>query len=252
MRGLTDSVAIVSGASSGIGRKTAQRLADEGARVVAADVDVEGGEETVAQIEADDGEAVFVEADVTDPDDVATMVETAVDTYGGLDAAFNNAGIEGKNAPTSEQPDENWAQVIDINLEGVFLAMREQIPVMLEDGGGAIVNTASVAGLFGFPNLSPYVASKHGVIGLTKTAAVEFSAEGVRVNAVCPGVIETPMVERTQEEDPETMEATIAATPIGRLGQPEEIASAVAWLCSEDASFVTGESLVVDGGFSIQ
>lgn len=252
MRGLTDSVAIVSGASSGIGRKTAQRLADEGARVVAADVDVEGGEETVAQIEADDGEAVFVEADVTNPDDVTTMVETAVDTYGGLDAAFNNAGIEGENASTSEQSDENWAQVIDINLEGVFLAMREQIPVMLEDGGGAIVNTASVAGLLGFPNLSPYVASKHGVIGLTKTAAVEFSAEGVRVNAVCPGVIETPMVARTQEEDPETMEATIAATPIGRLGQPEEIAAAVTWLCSEDASFVTGESLVVDGGFSIQ
>jgi len=252
MRGLADTVAIVSGASSGIGRSTAVRLAEEGARVVAADVDSEGGAETVETIESDGGDATFVEVDVTSQEDVATMVETAVDTYGGLDIAFNNAGIEGQHATASEQPDENWERVIDINLEGVFFAMREEIPAMLEDGGGAIVNTASVAGLFGFPNLSPYVASKHGVIGLTKTAAVEFSADGIRVNAVCPGVIETPMVARAGEEDPETIEATIAATPINRLGQPEEIASAVTWLCSADASFVTGESLVVDGGFSVQ
>jgi NAD(P)-dependent dehydrogenase (short-subunit alcohol dehydrogenase family) len=252
MNGIQDGVAIVSGASSGIGRATAARFATEGARVVVADVDVEGGEETVSQIEADGGEAVFVEADVTDEADVGAMVETAVETFGGLDFAFNNAGIEGATASTDEQPMDNWNRVIDINLEGVFLGLRAEIPAMLEDGGGAIVSTASVAGLFGFPNLSPYVASKHGVIGLTKTAAVEFSGEGVRVNAVCPGVIDTPMVARAKEEDPETMEATMAATPIGRLGQPDEIASAVVWLCSDDASFVTGESLVVDGGFSVQ
>lgn len=252
MKGLQDSVVLVSGASSGIGRKAAKRFAEEGAQVVAADVNVDGGQQTIAEIEHAGGEAVFVETDVSDESDVTEMVETAVDTYGGLDCAFNNAGIEGKNAPSSDQPLSNWEQVIDVNLEGVFLAMREEIPAMLEDGGGAIVNTASVAGVLGFPNLSPYVASKHGVIGLTKTAAVEFSAEGLRVNAVCPGVIETPMVARTQEEDPETIEATIAATPIDRLGQPEEIAAAAVWLCSDDASFVTGESLVVDGGFSIQ
>ncbi|MFO7925726.1 MAG: SDR family oxidoreductase [Halobacteriota archaeon] len=252
MNGIQDGVAIVSGASSGIGRATAKRFSTEGARVVVADIDTDGGEETASQIESDGGDAVFVEADVTDESDVEAVVETAVDTYGGLDFAFNNAGIEGASASTNEQSLENWSRVIDINLEGVFLGLRAQIPAMLEDGGGAIVSTASVAGLLGFPNLSPYVASKHGVIGLTKTAAVEFSGEGIRVNAVCPGVIDTPMVARTKEEDPETIDATAAATPIGRLGQPEEIASAVVWLCSDDASFVTGESLVVDGGFSVQ
>ena len=252
MNGITDGVAIVTGGGSGIGRATATRFASEGAQVVVTDVDVDGGEETVSQIEADDGEATFLEANVTDEDDVKATVETAVDTYGGLDFAFNNAGIEGANESSSQQSRSNWDQVIDINLTGVFLGIREQLPAMLEDGGGAIVNTASVAGLLGFPNLSPYVASKHGVLGLTKTAAVEFSADGVRVNAVCPGVIETPMVARTREEDPEMMEQTAAATPIGRLGEPEEIASAVVWLCSDDASFVTGESLVVDGGYSVQ
>lgn len=252
MNGISDGVAIVTGGGSGIGRATATRFASEGARVVVTDVDVDGGEETVSQIEADGGEATFLEADVTDEDDVKATVETAVDTYGGLDFAFNNAGIEGANESSSQQSRSNWDQVIDINLTGVFLGIREQLPAMLEDGGGAIVNTASVAGLLGFPNLSPYVASKHGVLGLTKTAAVEFSADGVRVNAVCPGVIETPMVARTREEDPEMMEQTAAATPIGRLGDPEEIAAAVVWLCSDDASFVTGESLVVDGGYSVQ
>ncbi len=252
MNGISDGVAIVTGGGSGIGRATATRFASEGARVVVTDVDVDGGEETVSQIEADGGEATFLEADVTDEDDVKATVETAVDTYGGLDFAFNNAGIEGANESSSQQSRSNWDQVIDINLTGVFLGIREQLPAMLEDGGGAIVNTASVAGLLGFPNLSPYVASKHGVLGLTKTAAVEFSADGIRVNAVCPGVIETPMVARTREEDPEMMEQTAAATPIGRLGDPEEIASAVVWLCSDDASFVTGESLVVDGGYSVQ
>jgi NAD(P)-dependent dehydrogenase (short-subunit alcohol dehydrogenase family) len=252
MNGIDGGVALVSGAASGIGRATAQRFAEEGASVVAADIDVEGGEETVSQIESEGGEATFVETDVTDESDLATAVETAVDTYGGLNFAFNNAGIEGDQVSFSEQDDANWNQVLDINLNGVFFAMREEIPAILESGGGAIVNTSSIAGILGFPNLSPYVASKHGVVGLTKTAAVEFSSDGLRVNAVLPGVIETPMVARSGEQDPEATEQTIAGIPASRLGQPEEIASAVVWLCSEDASYVTGQPLPVDGGYSIQ
>ncbi|WP_256300856.1 glucose 1-dehydrogenase [Haloarchaeobius salinus] len=252
MNGIDGGVALVSGAASGIGRATAKRFAEEGASVVAADIDVEGGEETVSRIEADGGEATFVETDVTDEGDLATAVETAVETYGGLDFAFNNAGIEGDQVGFAEQDDANWNRVLDINLNGVFYAMREEIPAMLEGGGGAIVNTSSIAGILGFPNLSPYVASKHGVVGLTRTAAVEFSSDGLRVNAVLPGVIDTPMVARSGEEDPESMEATVAAIPADRLGQPEEIAAAVVWLCSEDASYVTGQPLPVDGGYSVQ
>lgn len=252
MNGIEDGVALISGASSGIGRATAKRFATAGANVVVADIDADGGEETVSQIEGEDGEATFVETDVTDEDDVATAVETAVDTYGGLDFAFNNAGIEGEQVGFPDQGNENWERVLGINLGGVFYAMREEIPVMLEDGGGAIVNTASIAGILGFPNLSPYVASKHGVVGLTRSAAVEFSADGLRVNAVLPGVIDTPMVQRSSEEDPDSMEQTIAAIPADRLGEPEEIAAAVVWLCSDDASYVTGQPLTVDGGYSVQ
>ena len=251
MTGTDNDVALVSGAGSGIGRATAKRFAADGAQVVAVDIDVDGGQETVSDIEAAGGEATFVEADVTDEGDIEEMVSVAVDGYGGLDCAFNNAGIEGTEAPASEQPMSNWEQVIDTNLKGVFLSMREEIPVLMENGGGAIVNTASIAGLRGFRNLSPYVASKHGVVGLTRTAALEFGGDGVRVNAVCPGVIETPMVARSREENPEAIEATVAATPADRLGQPEEIAAATTWLCSDEASFVTGESLVVDGGFTV-
>ncbi|ERH09573.1 MAG: dehydrogenase [halophilic archaeon J07HX64] len=252
MTGRNNGVALVSGAGSGIGRATAKRFAADGAQVVVVDIDVEGGQETVSDIEATGGEATFVRADVTDENDIEEMVAVAVDSYGGLDYAFNNAGIEGTEAPASEQSMSNWEQVIDTNLKGVFLSMREEIPVLMENGGGAIVNTASIAGLRGFRNLSPYVASKHGVVGLTRTAAAGFSGDGVRVNAVCPGVIETPMVARSREENPEAIEATVAATPADRLGQPEEIAAAATWLCSGDASFVTGESLVVDGGFTVE
>ena len=249
---MDDTVTIVTGGASGIGRAAATRFAKEGASVVVADVDEGGGSETVDLIEDGGGEATFVATDVTDPEDVQTMVDTAVDTYGGLDHAFNNAGVEGENAPSGEHPLDNWGHVIDINLKGVFLSLRAQIPAMLEDGGGAIVNTSSIAGVVGFPGLAPYVASKHGVIGLTKTAAVEYSGDGVRANAICPGVIDTPMVERTSEETPEQIEQTIAATPIGRLGSPEEIGDAAVWLCSEDASFVTGEAFVADGGLTAQ
>ena len=242
-------VAIVTGASSGIGEATAKRFAEAGASVVVADVDADGGEGTVADIEEAGGEGRFVQTDVSDPDDVDAMVETATDAYGRLDFAFNNAGIEGDNEPLADQPLDNFEQVIDVNLKGVFQAMRAEIPAMLADGEGAIVNTASIAGEVGFPNISPYTASKFGVIGLTKTAALEYSGEGLRVNAVCPGVIETPMVAGS---DQETIDQAVAATPMGRLGQPREIGDAVVWLCSDEASFVTGEAMVVDGGYVSQ
>jgi NAD(P)-dependent dehydrogenase (short-subunit alcohol dehydrogenase family) len=251
MDGLQDSVTIVTGGSTGIGHAAALRFAEEDSRVVLADVNVEDGLATVDEIEEMGGEATFVETDVSDPDDVQNMVDTAVDTYGGLDFAFNNAGVEGESVASSEQSLDNWEQVIDVNLKGVFMGMKAEIPAMLESGGGAIVNTASIAGIVGFPELSPYVASKHGVIGLTKTAALEYSGEGVRVNAVCPGVIDTPMVERSSEEM-DSIDQAIAATPLGRLGAPNEIGDAAVWLCSEESSFVTGEAMVVDGGYTSQ
>jgi NAD(P)-dependent dehydrogenase (short-subunit alcohol dehydrogenase family) len=252
MNGIQDSVAIVTGSSSGIGRAAARRFAEEGARVVAADVDVDGGSETVEAIRDAGGEATFVETDVSDRGAVETMVETAVDRYGGLDFAFNNAGIEGRNDSLVDQGDDDWERVIDINLKGVFLGLRAEIPAMLDDGGGVIVNTSSIAGVVGFQGVSPYVASKHGVIGLTKTAALEYGREGVRVNAISPGVIETPMVERAAAANPEMIDAVSEATPMGRVGDPEEIGDAAVWLCSDDASFVTGETLVIDGGYVSQ
>ncbi|MFW6017458.1 MAG: glucose 1-dehydrogenase [Halapricum sp.] len=251
MDGISDSVAVVTGASTGIGRAAALRFAQEGASVVAADLNVEDGEETVATIEEMGGEATFIETDVSDFEDIQAMVDAAVDTYGGLDFAFNNAGIEGANEPTTDQPMDNWEQVINVNLKGVFQSMKAEIPVILEDGGGSIVNMSSIAGKVGFPEISPYVASKHGVIGLTKTAALEYSEAGVRINAICPGVIDTPMIDRSSGDN-EAVDQAIAATPIGRLGKPEEIGDAAVWLCSDDASFVTAEALVADGGLTSQ
>jgi len=246
---LTGRVAVVTGGSRGLGREMVLAFAEQGADVVIASRKLDACEAVVAEIEDQGGEAIFVETDVSDEDQVEALVETAVDTYGGLDYAFNNAGIDGASEPTSEQPMDNWADVIDINLKGVFLSMRAEIPAMLESGGGAIVNTASIAGVVGFPGLSPYVASKHGVNGLTKAAAVEFADDGVRVNSICPGVIKTPMVE---ESEAAATEQSIAATPMGRLGEPEEIGDAAVWLCSDDASFVTGETMVIDGGYVTQ
>ena len=252
MTELSDAVAIVTGGSAGIGRAAAERFALEGASVVVADVQVDAGKETVEHVVDAGGDAVFVETDVGDPEDVQAVVEATVEEYGGLDVLVNNAGIEGETDPSAEQSLENWQRVVDVNLKGVFLGTKYAVPAMLEDGGGSIVNVSSIAGVVGFPELAPYVASKHGVIGLTKVAALEYGRSDVRVNAVSPGVIDTEMVARTREESPETIEQTEQATPIGRLGAPEEIGDAIVWLCSPDASFVTGETLVVDGGFTAQ
>lgn len=244
-------VALITGGAAGIGRATALAFAAEGARVVVSDVDTEGGEETVRLIRGDDAEASFVRADVSDSDDVQAMVQHTLDTFGRLDFAFNNAGIEGDLAPTADYTEDAWHRVIAINLTSVFLCMKYQIPHMLEEGG-AIVNTASILGKVGFANTPAYTASKHGVLGLTKAAAQEYAEKGVRINAVCPGFIETPMVmERGVQagKDKEMHQQLVSMHPIGRLGQSEEIASAVIWLCSPGAAFTIGHPLVVDGGY---
>jgi NAD(P)-dependent dehydrogenase (short-subunit alcohol dehydrogenase family) len=250
--GFTDKVAIVTGGSGGIGRATALAFARRGAKVVVADIDVSGGEETVRMIEDEGGEAFFVETDVSQAQDVQEMVERTIETYGRLDFAFNNAGIEGERAPTADTSEENWNRVIDINLKGVWLCMKHEIPRMLEEGGGVIVNTSSVAGRVGFAQIPAYTASKHGVIGLTKAAALEYATENLRVNAVCPGVIDTEMVERYIGGDEDLREQLLSSQPMGRMGQPEEIADLVVCLCSEGTSFVTGVAMPADGGYIAQ
>jgi NAD(P)-dependent dehydrogenase (short-subunit alcohol dehydrogenase family) len=241
-------VALVTGAGSGIGRAAALAFAREGARVIVADVTVDAGQETVRAIGAHDGEALFVQADVSVAGDVSAMVERAVTTYGRLDCAFNNAGVEGEMATTAECSEENWDRTIAINLKGVWLCMRYEIPQMLAQGGGAIVNCASIAGLVGFPNLPAYTASKGGIVQLTRTAALEYAQQGIRVNALCPGVIHTPMVDRITAGDSQAEAQYAALEPIGRMGTAEEMAEAAVWLCSDAASFVTGHPLVADGG----
>lgn len=249
---LNGKVALVTGGSSGIGRATALAFAREGAKVVVADVMVEGGQETVRLLTATGGQGLFVKTDVSRAAEVEALIGRAVATYGRLDCAFNNAGVEGAFVTTSEYSEADWDRVVAINLKGVWLCMKYEIAHMLRQGGGAIVNTASGAGLVGVPNLSAYVASKHGVVGLTKTAALEYAKAGIRVNAVCPGVIQTPMVARLTSNRPDLSEALVAAEPMGRTGRPEEVAAAVVWLCSDAASFVTGHALSVDGGYVAQ
>ena len=248
MTDMTGKVALVTGGSSGIGRATALAFARDGAKVAVADLNIVGGQETVSLITGAGGEACFIEADMGESASVAAMVEKTVKTYGRLDYAHNNAGIEGVLKRTAEQAEEDWAPVIQINLTGVWLCMKYEIPHMLRQGGGAIVNTASGAGLIGVKRMAAYVASKHGVVGLTKTAALEYAKSGIRINAVCPGVIKTAMVDRVSGNRPDVLDKMIAAEPIGRSGQPEEIAEAVVWLCSDAASFVTGHAMAVDGG----
>jgi NAD(P)-dependent dehydrogenase (short-subunit alcohol dehydrogenase family) len=245
-------VALVTGGGSGIGRASALTFAREGAKVVVADVAVEGGEETVRLVQQRGGEALFVKADVSQAAEVEALIARTVHTYGRLDCAHNNAGIEGSAATTTEYAEEPWERVIAINLKGVWLCMKYEIPQMLRQGSGAIVNTASTAGLVGYPRGAAYVASKHGVVGLTKTAALEYAKAGVRVNAVCPGAVDTPMMGRITGHRPERAERMAAAEPVGRMGRPQEIAEAVVWLCSQAASFVTGQAMAVDGGLTAQ
>jgi len=273
MQGLENGVAVVTGGANGIGRATANRLAAEGASVVVADLDREGGAETVDEIQTDGGRATFAETDVTDPDDVAAMVEAALDTYGGLDVAVNNAGIITPLVELPEVEPGHWQQVVAVNLTGVWNCMRAELAAMDGDGG-SIVNVASVAGLVGMPALAGYSATKHGVVGLTRTAALEVAARDIRVNAVAPGPTRTDIQPQGGDDRPEWFLDLLpdgategkgvsgrvlnwlsggmidrhARTPMNRLGEPEEIASAIAFLASEDASFVAGQVLPVDGG----
>ena len=245
-------VALVTGAASGIGRASALAFARAGAKTVVADVLVEGGEETVRMIKAAGGDALFVRTDVSKAAEVEPLIQQVVATYGRLDYAHNNAGIEGTVAPTADCTEENWDRTIAINLKGIWLCMKYEILQMLTHGGGAIVNTASVAGLVGTSGAPAYCASKGGVVQLTRAAALEYAKASIRVNAVCPGVIRTPMVERLMADAPEAEAGFIAMEPIGRLGTPDEIAEAVVWLCSDAASFVIGNAMPVDGGWVAQ
>ncbi len=243
-------VAIVTGGSFGIGRATCIAFAQCGAKVAV--VDVVEDNETVNRIKAAGGEAVFIKCDVSKSADVQAMVEKTVKTFGRLDYAYNNAGIEGVAAPTHECTEENWDRTIGINLKGVWLCMRYEIPHMLKQGKGAIVNCASIAGLVGFQGLTAYVATKHGVVGISKTAGLEYAKAGIRVNAVCPGVIKTPMVDRFTKMKNEAEQQLINMEPVGRMGEPEEVANTVIFLCSDAASFVTGTAITVDGGWVAQ
>jgi NAD(P)-dependent dehydrogenase (short-subunit alcohol dehydrogenase family) len=250
MSSMDGRVALVTGASSGIGRAAALRFAGAGARVVLGARRAPEGQRTAQLIEAAGGHALFVRTDVASDADVRTLVETCLADYGRLDYAFNNAGIEGRIRPLVEYDEADWDAVLDTNLKGVWLCLKHEIAHMASNGGGAIVNTASIGGHIGFPGMAHYVAAKHGVIGLTKTAAIEYAGAGVRVNAVSPGLIETPMADRfTGGPDTATEKFVLSLTPRRRRGEPEEVAEAVLWLCSDAASYVTGTTLAVDGGF---
>jgi len=241
-------VALVTGGASGLGRASAIALAKEGAGVAVSDVAVSEGEATVQMVKQSGGQAIFIRADVTKSGEVETMVKEIVKVFGRLDFALNNAGVDGVRARTADYPEDVWHQVISINLTGVFLCLKHELPVMVKQGSGVIVNMASVAGVTGFPGHAAYTASKHGVIGLTKTAAIDYAKAGIRVNAICPAYTRTPMVTRMLEQTPDLEAKLISRVPLRRLGTAEEIAQAVIYLFSDSASFITGHSLVMDGG----
>jgi NAD(P)-dependent dehydrogenase (short-subunit alcohol dehydrogenase family) len=240
--------AVVTGGASGIGRATSLAFAGEGAAVMVADVDAAGGEATCDLVREAGGEARFVKADVARDVDVRALVEATVAAFGRLDIAFNNAAINDEEGPLTECSEERWGRILDVNLKGVFLCLKHEIPEMARSGGGAIVNAASVVGLSGSRGTPAYVASKHGIVGATRAAARDHAKDRVRVNAVCPGTIRTPMYVRREGDDATHDAQVAAAIPLGRLGEAEDVANAVLWLCSEGASFITGQTLVVDGG----
>jgi NAD(P)-dependent dehydrogenase (short-subunit alcohol dehydrogenase family) len=251
---LDDKAVLITGAASGIGRATALEAHAEGARLLLSDVNREQGEAVVAEIQAAGGTATFTACDVTDEDDVAAMIQRAQEALGGLDGALNCAGILGTVGLTADTSYADWRRILDVDLNGVFLCTKHEIRALLADGGGSIVNMASAAGLIGWAGAPGYVAAKHGVVGLSKAAAVEYAAEGVRVNAMCPSYTDTPMVTDLFDNllggDPAGPKAALANHPIGRFARPDEIAAACVWLLSDKASFVTGTAMSVDGGYT--
>ena len=248
---LKDKVALVTGGGAGIGRATALAFAREGAKVVIGNRNVDRGKETIDQIQQAGGDALFLKTDVTQADQVEALVDHAVRRFGRLDIAFNNAGIEGEMGPLADQTEDNYQRVMDTNVKGMWLSMKYQIAQMLRQDGGAIVNNASVLGSVGIAGGAFYVASKHAVLGMTKSAALDYAKQGVRINAVCPGAIQTEMLDRMTGTD-EARDRMARLHPIGRIGRPEEVAEAVLWLASDAASFVVGAELHVDGGFTAQ
>lgn len=248
---MIDKIAIVTGAAAGIGKETALKFSQRGAKLLISDVDKNGLNELEEIISGRGGEVESVKADVSKEEDVKKMLQAAVETYGTVDFAVNNAGISGGSATTGDYDVEEWDRVMNVNLRGQFLCMKHELELMQKQGFGSIVNLSSILGKVAYAQAPAYVAAKHGLVGLTKTAALEYAEWGIRVNAVCPGFIDTPMLQKAGiTSDEETLDSVIAMHPIGRLGKPDEVAQAIVWLCSDNASFVTGHTLMVDGGYT--